>query len=152
MSGDSVMSLNSQLSYGVEKVGRTENYLFGFAGRLSYMRPAYKWVQDLDLSGTNPEDFYYNRDKLQISSGEDSGNVLLATRDDVIWMVSLDGYAVRVTKKFDSIGSGGDYALGAMMNGASAEESVKCSCGIDAYTGGDILNWTFDKPVHCPNE
>lgn len=152
MSGDSIMTWNSQLCDGVEKVGRTENYLFGFAGRLSFMRPTYRWIAKLDSENVHPEDFYLHADALELPDGGSAGNALLAHRDGSTYLVALDGFANMVGRAYDGIGSGGDYALGALLHGASAEEAVSCASIVDAHSGGRIFSWTFDKPVHCPND
>lgn len=37
-----------------------------------------------------------------------------------------------------AIGSGGDFAMAAMMGGADAREAVKIASKLDPYTGGKI--------------
>lgn len=152
MSGDSIMSWGDQLCDGVEKVGRTENYLFGFAGRLGYMRPTYRWISKLDEDGVDPEDYYLHADDLPLPDGSSAGNALIASRDGRVYLIALDGFANKIGRAFDSIGSGGSFALGALLTGASAEDAVSCASIVDAYSGGRIHTWTFDDPVHCPND
>lgn len=41
-------------------------------------------------------------------------------------------------RECDSIGSGAEYAIGAMDAGCSAKEAVKIACGRDVYSGGRI--------------
>lgn len=41
-------------------------------------------------------------------------------------------------RKFIAIGSGCEYALGAMAQGATAEEAVKIAASLDTYSGGPI--------------
>lgn len=43
-----------------------------------------------------------------------------------------------LTDDFFAIGSGEQYALGAMAMGASAEEAVAVACRLDPWSGGDI--------------
>lgn len=152
MSGDSVMSWADQLCDGVEKVGRTENYLFGYAGRLSFMRPTYRWLQKLDDDGVDPEDFYLHADALELPEGGSAGNALIAHRDGSVYLMALDGFANKVGRQYDAIGSGGAYALGALLHDATAEEAVSCASIVDAHSGGRIYSWSFDKKIHCPNE
>lgn len=136
--------------YGdIEKVGRTENYLFGFAGRLGYMRPTYLWVKMLDEEGVHPQDFHKHGDKLDI---DDNGSAIIVDRSGQIWCVELDGYTHPVGRACEAIGSGGRYALGAMTFGATAEEAIEVSSMLDVNSGGRIMTCSFDDPVRCPNE
>ncbi len=149
MAGETLAVCSDERYGGVEKVGRTENYLFGFAGRLGYMRPTYQWVKMLDEEGVHPQDFHKHGDKLEI---EDNGSAIIVDRSGQVWCIELDGYVHPVGRSFEAIGSGGRYALGAMAHGASAVEAVECASMLDVNSGERILAWTFDDPVHCPNE
>ena len=40
-----------------------------------------------------------------------------------------------------AIGSGSKFALGAMLNGATAEEAVKIAAKVDVYTSSNVLIW-----------
>jgi hypothetical protein len=146
------MSWSNQLSSGIEKVGRTENYLFGYAGRLGFLAPTYDWIAGLDADKIHPQNFWRYRDTLDLPDGENAGNALIADRDGNIWLIALDGFANPIKREFDAIGSGSDYALGAMLHGADAATAVECATKMDAHTGGSVHNWTFTSPVHCPNE
>lgn len=48
--------------------------------------------------------------------------------------------------EFVSIGSGADFADGAMAMGASAEQAVRIAMTRDTATGGDVTVLTLDKP------
>ena len=133
----------------IEKVGRTENYLFGFAGRLGYMRPTYQWVNRLDKKGVHPQDFYKYGDKLQI---ECDGSAIIVDRYGQVWCIELDGHVHPIGRQYAAIGSGGSYALGAMAFGATAAESVEVASKLDVNSGGRIMTCSFDDPVSCPNE
>lgn len=43
-----------------------------------------------------------------------------------------------IESEFYAIGSGADFALGAMAVGASAEESIRVASRFDAHTGGEV--------------
>ena len=149
IAGDTMAVCDNERYGNIEKVGRTENYLFGFVGRLGYMRPTYQWVKSLDEQGIHPQDFHNHKDSLKIS---DDGSAIIVGRDGQIWCVELDGYVHPVGRSYESIGSGGCYAVGAMCHGASAVEAVACASRMDVNSGKYIISWTFDHPVHCPNE
>lgn len=155
MAADSVMSWCDDLSYGIEKVGRTENYLFGYAGRLNYMRPVYQWVKQLDNQDVHPQDFYQHRGEIEPYVGGDadsSGTALIVDRKGVIWVVTFDGFAAPMDRAYDAVGSGSRLALGALEAGATAKRAVEIACIHDAYSDGAVKTWTFDQPVYCPNE
>lgn len=75
-------------------------------------------------------------------------------RDCNLWAIAIDKkgrifnytekcYPWLITSAFYAIGSGASFALGAMANGASAEQAVKIAAKFDAYTGGVVrtLKW-----------
>ena len=69
--------------------------------------------------------------------------------DAAAWCVQKSGEVVRYVSGYpedvtspDSDGSGGEYAIGAMIAGASATRAVEISASLDPFTGGDIR--TFD--------
>jgi hypothetical protein len=52
---------------------------------------------------------------------------------------NLDGSLwLPVTEPYFAIGSGRDYAIGAMAHGASAIEAITISCKHDSYSGGEV--------------
>lgn len=149
MAADEVATCSDELSFGVEKVGRTENYLFGYAGRFSALRPLYKWIESLDKEGVHPQDFYLHRDSLAC---DDEGHAIIADRSGRVWEVESDGHVFQVSAGCAAIGSGNKYAKGAIAYGASAKKAVKIATSFDAFTAGKVSVWSFDMPVHCPNE
>jgi hypothetical protein len=44
---------------------------------------------------------------------------------------------------FFAAGSGGDFALGAMLNGATAKQAVKIACKLDASSSGPVNVYKF---------
>lgn len=40
-----------------------------------------------------------------------------------------------------AIGSGGDFAMGAMLSGSNAEEAVRIAIKCDPFTGGEIIKF-----------
>jgi ATP-dependent protease HslVU (ClpYQ) peptidase subunit len=57
--------------------------------------------------------------------------------DDRILSFNDDGWTA-VGTRFYAIGSGCEYAYGAMAMGATAEEAVRAAMRFDIYTGGEI--------------
>jgi len=149
IAGDTLAVCSNERYGSIEKVGRTENYLFGFTGRLGYMRPTYQWVADMDRKGIKPQDFHKYREDLDIG---DDGSAIIIDRDSQIWFIELDGYVHPVHRVCESIGSGGRFAIGAMYHGASAVEAVAVASMLDVNSGERILTCSFDDPVRIPNE
>jgi len=148
IAGDTMMSFNSELCNGVKKVGRLDDYLFGFVGHLAIMHRMYAWI-DLIPDDVAPQDFYLHLEDMP-DMGELSGTVMLVGKDRRIWSIGSDGSSLRLTGEYEAIGSGSTYALGALHAGKSAEESVKTAMHYDAYTGGNVETFTFSDGLHNP--
>lgn len=64
------------------------------------------------------------------------GSVVLAVNEDgAIWTMDEQLVWVRLDTDCWAIGSGTDYALGAMKAGASAKEAVEIASALDVHTG-----------------
>ena len=69
--------------------------------------------------------------------GEDSQfSILIASRAG-LWVIDSDMSVVR-SERFTSIGSGSQFALGALSAGAGVLDSVEIAREYDIYTGGEI--------------
>jgi ATP-dependent protease HslVU (ClpYQ) peptidase subunit len=147
IAGDTMMSFGSELIGGVRKVGRTENFLFGYVGQMSGMYRMYKWVNNLP-EYTDPNDFYEHADTLNM--GDIDGSAILISRTEDIWALSAAGGMILLRRAYESVGSGSTYALGALASGASAIEAVKTAITLDAYTGGKVETVTFKDPISNP--
>jgi ATP-dependent protease HslVU (ClpYQ) peptidase subunit len=66
------------------------------------------------------------------------GQVFIAN-DGVLFSGPID-------TEFCAIGSGADFALGAMQHGADAVEAVRCAIAHDQHTGGEV-RVLLDEPV-----
>lgn len=94
------------------------------------------WLKDF----TSFEDFYKNRDSLPDLYSEGSFALSFITEDLQLWRLlgSLPFIVRKIDEKTIAYGSGGDYALGAMLQGASAEEAVAIATLLDIHTGNTI--------------
>ena len=133
---DSRLSNGSEYQEGVRKIGRTDRFLFGYAGRLGGMRPAFDWVLDIEHDIEDTGDLYKHADDLFIDDSE--GTILLADYAGSVWTMSGGVYMTEHPRGWESMGSGGTYACGAMMHGASAVEAIEVAVKLDVYSGGDI--------------
>lgn len=64
-----------------------------------------------------------------------------AGRKDGEWY----GQIFKVDCEYLAIGSGQDFALGAMAHGATAEEAVWCACKHDPHSGGPVVVYQIGK-------
>lgn len=70
------------------------------------------------------------------TDGESSATGLIISTG---WIIEINKWGILKFPTQDyAIGSGTDYARGAMMAGASAEEAVRIASNLCIYTGGKI--------------
>lgn len=152
---DEQTSSGYQKGFGAEKVFKNGTTMFGVAGdwRLSNIL---RYVLDVParLKGDSPDEWVVKRLVPRIikaledhhSLEEDKGTV------DVGMSVLLHAHGVTgyldsslswhgSTHPFWAIGSGSEYALGAMQMGADAEVAVEVAKTFDMGTGGDVSVW-----------
>lgn len=142
---DSQVSNGSEYQNGIMKIGRTRRFLFGFAGRLGAMRPSYDWLLRIEDRYTDimPEEFYRWSDELGLE--DEDGTILIADRSGNLWTITTGGYVVPHPRRFEAIGSGGAYSVGAMVFGASAVESVEVAKALDTGTSGQTFKLSFNS-------
>ena len=87
-----------------------------------------------------------------VAAGADKDNVpkILLAEEDKFSALIMDecgilydfskGYLMPVDAEYHAIGSGAHLAIGAMANGASAIEAVRCACLHDKASGGGITH------------
>lgn len=77
-------------------------------------------------------------DKPELPDQEDTDFLLVDATGHASWLTWPWLRRVRVTEPFCAIGSGRDFALGAMAAGASAKKAVEIAARFDPSTGGGI--------------
>lgn len=74
-------------------------------------------------------------------SPDDGSDILLVEPDGTAyWLTWPYLRRIKLNEPYASVGSGGDYALGAMAMGASARKAVSIAMRFDPYTGKGITN------------
>jgi len=117
-------------------VNNNLNCVMATSGSLDYMSGLEYWTRTFE----SWDDFvvrYEARPRME----EDRGYTLVIIDGDcVVREFTSHARAAYVVDNNHgyAIGGGGDYALGAMSMGASAEEAVKVAMLHDPYTGGDV--------------
>jgi len=149
IAGDTQLTVAGQCTFGVEKVGRTKNFLFGYAGSLAGMPRMYDWVRKMELAweiegwhfATPPENM-----------GEMNATVMLVDRGGKVWILTEDGGLQQIHTDSYAIGSGEAYALGALHVGADAVDAVGAATRWDINSGGLILQASFSDAPFMPGK
>lgn len=127
---DGVMCSDSQgtssfiLPCGIKKIYRVGDNHLGFSGSFPLVEKFLDWYK-----GSRERDLPGN--ELCVLEMDHKGNVTLFN------LVGGEVSSFSVGKYY-AIGSGQDFAMGAMEVGASAEEAVKAAIKLDPDTGGRV--------------
>jgi hypothetical protein len=106
------------------KVHRVGEWLVGGAGDSGTIRRFIKWFE--------------NGRKTPHPKMPDNFCMLSLGPDGLIyWSAAM--IPEPIERGFHAIGSGGNAALGAMMNGADCKRAVEIACLIDTGTGGEVV-------------
>lgn len=103
-------------------------YIFAICGVSAMQQPLIDW----HLSGAKPDDVPKCTD--------DTGWSLLVWGpglDDRVYYASACVYPSRFPKVW-AYGSGGDFAMGALKAGVSAQRAIEIACEMNIHTGGEI--------------
>lgn len=146
MAADTMGSWSGDINFGVPKLAKTDRFLMGFSGAYAFAHPMYDWI--LGKEDQPMRDFY--KSPPDFDPGSSGITVLLAEiTTGELWYFAADGNGNRLFgKKFESIGSGARFALGAMQVGATAAEAVRAATCLDDGTGGDVVMIT-EKTAPC---
>ena len=79
-----------------------------------------------------------NPDARPTFTGEPNFQALELTADGKILWWGVEMIPIQVSKPFYAIGSGSEYAIGAMSAGRSPKQAVKIASQWDSATGGEI--------------
>lgn len=124
-----VVAADSQLTGGsgrkarVKKLVRlTDGSVFGGAGTYHAVLKLRAWAES-GFEGKRP-------------TNTKEAECLLVRPNGEVWSLDSQGDAYQVFGDFHAIGSGGDYALGAMAMGADPLQAIKVAADFDAMTSG----------------
>ncbi|WP_316196603.1 hypothetical protein [Bradyrhizobium sp. SZCCHNS3053] len=131
MAADTLMIKGSTKFGHVTKiVKRDDGALCGGSGNLNWVQAFHRWFLDGCVDAP-PELSEYD-------------NGLIARKGDPEVEVYEQGGSFRFKANWTAIGSGKEYAFGAMCAGASAEDAVLIACIYDPGTGGIPTVLTHD--------
>lgn len=123
LAADTLTTSNGNRDGYLCKVRRVGRVLVGFSGSIARGLKFEQWVRD-GLQGDSPY-----RDT-------DSGNGIVVSEAGVVCWSSAGPWPV--TTNCYALGSGGEFAMGAMEFGASAAEAVAVAAKHNVDTGGEI--------------
>jgi hypothetical protein len=92
-----------------------------FAGVWGKVQEAIKFLEG-DADSAPPEDW----------------DAIVMRPDGTAWAIDADGCSLDITGKHYAIGSGAQFALGAMACDRAAPDAVRVSIGLDPFSGGEV--------------
>jgi ATP-dependent protease HslVU (ClpYQ) peptidase subunit len=141
---DGILAADSQVSAGnricnndFHKVQRIDSPDYGSvyiaaAGTLSHILEMFDFVETL-FAGEEPEAIKFASDQFQVVMLREDGTllegILTEASTNILWIECENPW---------SIGSGSDFAMGAMFAGMSAEEAVSLASRLDVYTNNNV--------------
>lgn len=151
MAADSGEFANGEVRDGAVKVFNTGMYIGGIVGCLQDLRPYFDWIMEIQEDHKNPSTFYREGDKSHVNG--DESVLLLANPKGEVWI--LNGLQTSPRRyDFDALGSGSDFAVGALAAGKTAVEAVQTaikyndgSRGPARYTSFEHAITNFDSPL-----
>ena len=130
LAADSQVTIGNCRGSGTKLVSNDRGYIAAGAGTLGEVLPWLSWV----LNGMD-------MDERPSSLGEDSVVIIVPPRGSPLWFAGSHIPTKLPRKKF-AIGSGSDFAMGAMAAGADAVTAVKIAADHDVYTNRKVIHRT----------
>lgn len=132
-----VIAADTQMIQGTSIIGhitkivrRDDGALCGGAGDLAWVQAFHRWF----LEGCEGEPPRFDDDC--------SKGLIIRRRKPIEVFESIGAFEFK--PEFVAIGSGKEFALGAMQVGASAKRAVKAAMAFDPGTGGAIMTLSHD--------
>lgn len=111
---------------GLKKIHVRNGNIFAFAGAAALIDPLIQWHHDgCDVKALPPCD-------------HDGGWSMVVCDADGVHLYTSKAPFRDVLELPFALGTGGDYAMGAMLAGATPEEAVHIACKLDNGSGGEI--------------
>ena len=132
---------------GVRKIHQVGQTVYAFAGSYALFGPMIEWHVKFIQSRHDTGEYI----PMPPLVGNDSHH-------SILWVFDLNGltefrtevpYPVKLSLP-NALGTGCEYAIGAMAAGTSAEEAVRIAARYDTNTGGEVI--TLPYPVNVPEQ
>lgn len=129
------LATSSGLKMTVNKLYRVGDMLAGMSGDLASCQMLFTWLQN----GAEPETFpAVQKDPEQYAVG------LLVKPDGALLQYGAHPHPTIFPPQKFAIGSGREFAMGAMAMGADAAKAVDVASQLCAYCGGGVNTMTFE--------
>jgi hypothetical protein len=138
MASDSMCIVDDTRAGYTKKIYSLCSGVLGVTGRVYACEIFAAWFTDFNGSGVKIRNMGEHVSPFPevLTEGDFVG--LLWDDDEGLVRIYDDATFSKVPRGFDAIGSGGDFALGAMAAGASADEAVRAAMSLDIYSGGSV--------------
>lgn len=130
------LSIISGLRWSHKKLHCISPFWLAGSGETHQIRHVIDWVTaHTQAAWLDPDQFpawsMYHHDHCTPTA------LLVDSKTRRLWRLNCDRWQV-VTQPFYAIGSGADFAMGAMAAGKCAKEAVAIAAKLDAWSGGEI--------------
>lgn len=119
---------------GVATVGKLfrlgGGVIMGGAGHYSQVVEVVAWIKE----GANPK----KKPEFPEELAESSDLIMVKPDGTCYWLTWPYLRQVKINEPFTAVGSGADYAIGAMAAGADARKAIQIAARFDPYTGGRV--------------
>lgn len=138
MAADTLMSRGREITTGARKIFATGHYLVGFSGSYGVIPALLDFLRGEEASTDGDATLFHKVWADKPDFAEDFSVLLVNRRGTVFY--GGDTPPVIVARPFEAIGTGAQFAIGAMAYGAGAKRAVKIATCLDAFTGGDVIS------------
>jgi ATP-dependent protease HslVU (ClpYQ) peptidase subunit len=126
LAADSQSTTGSTRGRAVKIAKSADGFVVAGAGEFAVVKQWIRWVLDGRPAERQPE------------LADEATVIVLEPRGRAV-MFSGSAVSQPLPRKQWAIGSGSDFALGAMAMGADARTAVKVACRFDVYSGGRVV-------------
>lgn len=136
IAADTGLSDNSTRDMFMTKIAKnSKGHLAGASGAATWLHAFLTWFKDGRVG------------EIPISNGRNGCAIIVEKRNAVICVESIDGKigTFPISGPYQTLGSGSDFALGAMFAGATASAAVRAAMRHDNGTFGRVQTLRFGK-------
>lgn len=134
---DSLVSKGNARLGNMQKGVKSENFIAAVCGAAMAVPAFLKWVK----ADFNPR----KKPNIVIKTEDDEFEAIVVDRKGNIIYYNERLEALPIQARYHAIGSGEDFAKGAMEVGADAKRAVQAAAKLDTGTGGRIRVLTFNE-------
>jgi ATP-dependent protease HslVU (ClpYQ) peptidase subunit len=142
LAADTMLTRGNERNYGVNKLFRTQHFLIGFSGAMANWKAMVAFIKEHETlldPGETAEDLHKFWEDAPAFT--EYGAMMIDRAHRIFHIV--DAPPVYIPSRLDAIGTGGGYAMGAMLFGASAAEAIRVARTVDVHTGGPVSTIRF---------